>query len=170
MRKLTFRGILATLVVAAVVPFIGSSVRGSMPFVHDPRGMAGVGIAGWLLTFAALGREALGTGAFEWFMVTLGVLTLGFGIAALIAETTWALLVPMVAGLVIIWLLPCCMTSATSRRHTRSGTPDAVARRGRSCRALPGGLAPLPVTRGRAGCLVTARGPGSCSGPGHGSS
>ena len=104
MRKLTLRGILATLVVAAVVvPFIGSSVRGSMPFVHDPRGMAGVGIAGWLLTFAALGREALGTGAFEWFMVTLGVLTLGFGIAALIAETTWALLVPMVAGLVIIW-------------------------------------------------------------------
>jgi hypothetical protein len=38
-------------------------------------------------------------------MVTLGVLTLGFGIAALIAETTWALLVPMVAGLVIIWAL-----------------------------------------------------------------
>jgi hypothetical protein len=53
--------------------------------------------------FAALGREALGTGAFQWSMVTLGALTLGFGIAALIAETSWALLVPMVAGLVIIW-------------------------------------------------------------------
>ena len=50
-----------------------------------------------------LGRGALGTGAFEWFMVMLGVLTLGSGIAALIAETTWALLVPMVAALVIIW-------------------------------------------------------------------
>jgi hypothetical protein len=36
-------------------------------------------------------------------MVTLGVLTLGFGIAALVAETSWALLVPMVVGLVIIW-------------------------------------------------------------------
>lgn len=104
MRKLTLRDILATLVVAAVVvPFIGYSVRGSMPFVQDPRGMAGVGIAGCLLTFAVLGRERLGTGAFERVMVTLGVLTLGFGIAALIAETTWALLVPMVAGLVIIW-------------------------------------------------------------------
>ena len=104
MRKLTLRGILATLVVAAVVvPFIGYSVRGSMPFVHDPRGITGVGIAGCLLTFAALGRDALGTGAFERVMVTLGVLTLGFGIAALIAETSWALLVPMVAGLVIIW-------------------------------------------------------------------
>jgi len=104
MRKLTIRDLLTTLIVAAVVvPFIGYSVRGSMPFVHDPRGMAGVGIAGCLLTFAAFGRERLGTGAFEWFMVTLGVLTLGFGIAALVAETSWALLVPMVAGLVIIW-------------------------------------------------------------------
>jgi len=104
MRKLTIRDLIMTLIVAAVVvPFIGYSVRGSMPFVHDPRGMAGVGIAGCLLTFAAFGRERLGTGAFEWFMVTLGVLTLGFGIAALVAETSWALLVPMVAGLVIIW-------------------------------------------------------------------
>jgi hypothetical protein len=104
MRKLTLRDMLATLIVAAaVVPFIGYSVRGSMPFVQDPRGMAGVGIVGCLLTFAALGREALGTGTFERFMLTLGVLTLGFGVAALIAETSWALLVPMVAGLVIIW-------------------------------------------------------------------
>ena len=104
MRQLTVRDILATLVVAAVVvPFIGYSVRGSMPFVHDPRGMAGVGIAGCLLTFAAFGRDALGTGAFERLMVTLGVLTLGFGIAALIAETIWPLLIPMVADLVIIW-------------------------------------------------------------------
>ena len=104
MRKLTYRDMLATLIVAAaVVPFIGYSVRGSMPFVQDPRGMAGVGIAGCLLAFAAFGREALGTGAFERFMLTLGVLTLGFGVAALIVETSWALLVPMVAGLVIIW-------------------------------------------------------------------
>ena len=104
MRKLTIRDLMTTLIVAAVVvPFIGYSVRGSMPFVHDPRGMAGVGIAGCLLMFAAFGRERLGTGTFEWFMVTLGVLTLGFGIAALVAETSWALLVPMVVGLVIIW-------------------------------------------------------------------
>jgi hypothetical protein len=30
--------------------------------------MAEIGIAGCLLMFAALGREALGTGAFQWFM------------------------------------------------------------------------------------------------------
>jgi sensor histidine kinase regulating citrate/malate metabolism len=106
MRKLTTRDLLATLILAAVVvPFIGYSVRGSMPFVQDPRGMAGVVIVGVLLTFAALGRRAFGSGTYEWVMVTLGVLTLGFAIAALIAETVWALLVPATAGLVLIWAL-----------------------------------------------------------------
>ena len=106
MRKLTFRDLLATLITAAVVvPFVGYSVRGSMPFVQDPRGVAGVGIVGALLAFAAFGRQGFGTGTFETIMVTLGVLTLGFGIAALIVETSWALLVPMVAGLVLMWAL-----------------------------------------------------------------
>jgi hypothetical protein len=106
MRKLTFRDLLATLITAAVVvPFVGYSVRGSMPFVQDPRGMAAVGIVGALLTFAAFGRTAFGTGSFETVMVTLGVLTLGFGIAALIVETSWALLVPMVACLTLMWAL-----------------------------------------------------------------
>jgi hypothetical protein len=106
MRKLTLKDLLATLIVAAVVvPFVGYSVRGSMPFVHDPRGMAGVGIVGAVLAIAAFGRKAFGAGAFETVMVTLGVLTVGFGIAALIAETMWVLLVPMVAGLVLMWVL-----------------------------------------------------------------
>jgi len=106
MRKLTVRDLLATLVIAAVVvPFIGYSARGSMPFVQDPRGMAGVVIVGAVLAFAVLGRRALGTGTFEGVMVTLGVLTLGFAIAALIAETVWVLLVPAMAGLVLMWAL-----------------------------------------------------------------
>jgi hypothetical protein len=106
MRKLTIRDALATLIVAAVVvPFVGYSVRGSMPFVQDPRGMAGVGIVGAVLALLAFGRRAFGSGAFESVMVTLGVLTVGFGIAALIAETMWVLLVPMVAGLVLLWVL-----------------------------------------------------------------
>ncbi len=106
MRKLTARDLLATLIIAAVVvPFIGYSARGSMPFVQDPRGMAGVVIVGTVLAFAVFGRRAFGTGTFEWIMVTLGALTLGFAIAALIAETVWALLVPAMAGLVIMWVL-----------------------------------------------------------------
>ena len=106
MRKLTTRDLLGTLIIAAVlVPFIGYSARGSMPFVQDPRGMSGVIIAGALLAFAAFGRKALGTGTYEWVMITLGVLTLGFAIAALIAETVWALLVRAVAGLVLMWAM-----------------------------------------------------------------
>src|SRR6516165_2747262 len=70
---------------------------------QDPRGMAGVGIVGSLLAFVAFGRKGFGTGAFESVMVTLAVVTIGFGIAALIAETVWALLVPMVTGLVLMW-------------------------------------------------------------------
>ena len=67
--------------------------------------MAGVIIVGALLAFAAFGREAFGTGTYQWVMVSLSVLTLGFAIAALIAETVWALLVPAMAGLVLMWAL-----------------------------------------------------------------
>jgi hypothetical protein len=106
MHRLTVRDLIGMLIIAtAIVPFIGYSVRGSMPFVQDPRGMAGVGIAGCLLAIAAFGRKAFGTGSFETIMVALALLTLGFGIAALIVETSWALLVPMAAGLLAIGIL-----------------------------------------------------------------
>jgi energy-coupling factor transporter transmembrane protein EcfT len=67
--------------------------------------MAGIGIVGAVLAFAAFGRKAFGTGTFETIMIVLGMVTLGFGIAALIVETSWALLVPMVVGIVIMWAL-----------------------------------------------------------------
>lgn len=106
MRKLTVRDLLATLIAAAVVvPFVGYSVRGTMPFLQDPRGMAGIGIVGAVLMVVAFGRNAFGTGPFEAVMLTLGVITIGCGIAAAIAETIWVLLVPMVAGLVLMWVL-----------------------------------------------------------------
>ena len=106
MRKLTVRDAVASLIVAAVlIPFVGYSARGSWPFVEDPRGMAGVGIAGALLAVWAFGREAFTTGRFGETMTTLAVVAVGFGVAALIAENTWWLLVPMVAGLVAVWLL-----------------------------------------------------------------
>ena len=106
MRKLTVRDVVATFITAAVViPFIGYSVRGSWPFVEDPRGMAGVGIVGGLLAMYAFGRRAFGEGAFGATMTLLAVVAIGFGVAALIAENTWALLVPMVGGFVAVWLL-----------------------------------------------------------------
>lgn len=106
MRKLTARDAWATLIVAAVViPFIGYSARGSWPLVEDPRGMAGVGIVGALLAVWAFGRGVFRSGTFGAVMTALAAVAVGFGLAALIAENTWALLVPMVAGLVAVWLL-----------------------------------------------------------------
>jgi hypothetical protein len=66
---------------------------------------AAVGIVGALLAFAAFGRKGFDTSTFETIMVTPGVLTLRFGVAALIVETSWALLVPMMAGLMLLWAL-----------------------------------------------------------------
>jgi hypothetical protein len=106
MRRFTSRDVLATLILAAVlVPFIGYSARGSWPFVEDPRGMAGVGIVGALLAVWAFGRDAFMTGRFGVVLTTLAVIAVGFGVAALAAESTWWLLVPMVAALVAVWLL-----------------------------------------------------------------
>ena len=114
-----------------------------MPFVQDPRGMAGVVIAGTVLAFAVFGRKAFGTGAYEMVMVTLGVLTLGFAIAALIAGTVWALLVPAMAGLVLMWAWPSCTTPATSHASTLPGTGKPQQAAGPAKVGWP----PLPGTR-----------------------
>jgi hypothetical protein len=43
MRHLTGRDAVATILVAAIaVPYIGYLINGSMPFVQDPTGMAGI--------------------------------------------------------------------------------------------------------------------------------
>jgi hypothetical protein len=56
MRRLMFKDLVATVVVAAVaIPYVGYLVRGEMPFIEDPRDMAGAGIAGLIPCFAAWG-------------------------------------------------------------------------------------------------------------------
>jgi hypothetical protein len=106
MQKLTIRDLFSTLILAAVlIPFVGYSVRGTMPFVQDPRGMAGVGIVGAVLAIAVFGRRAFGSGAFAWLTLGSALVGVGFGVAALVAENTWWLLVPMIAGTVVAWAL-----------------------------------------------------------------
>ena len=106
MRYRTIRELLATVVtVAVLVPFVGYSVRGSMPFVEDPRGMAGVGLLGVLVVGAAFGIEAFQQPGSGPVLTALAAVTSVFGLAALIAETSWALLVPMIIGLVALWLV-----------------------------------------------------------------
>jgi hypothetical protein len=81
--------------------------------------MAAVGVAGGLPAFAVLGCTPFGTGSLEQTMCHLAVLTLGCGIAALLGETSWALLVLMMAGIVIMWALA----------RTRRRIPHAKPRR-----------------------------------------
>jgi hypothetical protein len=57
--RIGWRDGVATLLVAAiVVPYIGYLVRGSMPFVQDPRSMAATGLMLGLAAAAVVGREA----------------------------------------------------------------------------------------------------------------
>jgi hypothetical protein len=94
--------VLGTLLVAAIVaPFVGYSIRGSMPLIRDASEMAAVGTVGCLLAFAAFGRRAFGTGNFEAIMAMTLLLTLGCGIAALLAAA-WVMLIPMVGGVVFM--------------------------------------------------------------------
>lgn len=123
MRNLTIRDAIATLITAAVVvPFVGYSIRGSMPFLQDPRGMAGVGIVGVVLLALSFGPAAFRAPRTGVVLTVVGLVALGFGVAALIAETSWTLLVPMVAGVVALWVLGLTedavgVTRPTALRH-----------------------------------------------------
>jgi hypothetical protein len=81
MRRLTFKDLVATVVGAVVaIPYVGYLVRGEMPFIEDPRRMAGVGIAGLTLCFAAWGIGIKST--FGKVMLLVGAAALGLSVAA----------------------------------------------------------------------------------------
>lgn len=106
MKHRTLRGAIATLVVAAVVvPFVGYSVHGSMPFVEDPGGMAALGILGILGVGIAFGDAAFQDARIGAVMAVLAVVGFAVGVLAVVVGTSWALLVPMMAALVALWLV-----------------------------------------------------------------
>jgi hypothetical protein len=98
-----------TLIVAAIaVPYIGYLVRGSMPFVQDPRGMSGVGLIGLILGFAVwsyAGRKAFGSKAQAGVTSVLALGAFGLGVAALWAETSDVLLAVFMASIALVWLV-----------------------------------------------------------------
>ena len=106
MKHRAIRGGLATLVTAVVVvPFVGYTVHGSLPFVQDPGGMATLGVLGILGVGIAFGDEAFGDARIGAVMAVLAVVGLVFGVLAVVVETSWALLVPMMIALVALWLV-----------------------------------------------------------------
>lgn len=100
--RLTRRDAVATVLFAAViVPYIGYVMRGSMPYIQDPRGMAAVGIVGLALALFAWGFRA----TFTRVLAVVGVALIGLGAtAALIgAEGSEILLAFFIGGVALLW-------------------------------------------------------------------
>lgn len=118
MRRLTARDAFATVLAAAVaVPYVGYLVRGEMPFINDPRGMAGVGIVGLILSFVAWGIGIRST--FGKVMLVVGLATLGVGIAAAFvgAEGSELLLAIFMGAIAVVYI-------AETGYHALFGEPE----------------------------------------------
>ena len=102
--RLTWKdGVATALIAAIVIPYVGYHVRGEMPFIEYPRGMAATGIVGLLLCFAAWGIGIHTT--FGKVMAIVGAAAIGLGIAAALigAEGSEVLLAVFVGAIVLVW-------------------------------------------------------------------
>ena len=104
-----WRDVVATVLVAAVaVPYVGYLIRGSMPFIEDPRGMAATGLVLGGVA-AVVVRQVFGRGRFGRAAAVAGVGSLTVGITALVwAESGTAsdiLLAVFMAGIGVTWAL-----------------------------------------------------------------
>jgi len=107
--KICWRDAVATLLVAAiVVPYIGYLVRGSMPFIQDPRGMAATALVLGLAAAAVVGREAfrgtwgVAAGFFAVASAGLGAVTF---IRAEEGALSEGLLAVFISAIVVAWAL-----------------------------------------------------------------
>lgn len=106
--RFTVRDLVSTLLVVAIgVPYIGYLVRGEMPFIEDPRGMAATGLVLGTAAFlvARSGDRLDQVGKAE---VGLAGVSLALGIAALIfAEAAAAelLLALFMGSIAVVWLV-----------------------------------------------------------------
>lgn len=108
--RFTWKDAFVSLLVAAVaVPYVGYLVRGSMPFIEDPRGMAATGLVLGLIAAAAAGRAAFTQERFGRAAEIVGLVSLGTGLATLIwAESgtlSDVLLALFVGTMVLTWAL-----------------------------------------------------------------
>ena len=105
-------GVATVLVAAVVVPFVGYMATGSMPYVQDPTGMAGLGLVLALIAAAIGGWIATGAGTvLRYATAGIGLASLAVGILALVSEnfldlaTRQGLLIAFVAGVVLLWAI-----------------------------------------------------------------
>jgi hypothetical protein len=98
--RLTTRDVVATVLVAAVVvAYVGYLTFGSVPFIEDVRGMAGVG-----LVFGFASRRIGGRQAFRHQRVAFGagLASMALGIMTLATESE-VLLAVFIASIVVLW-------------------------------------------------------------------
>lgn len=118
MRRLTIRDAMATVLVLAVaIPYVGYLIRGEMPFIQDPRGMAATGVVGLVLCFVAWGVGIRST--FGKVMVFVGLGAIGLGIAAALvgAEGSDLLLAVFMGAFAVVYI-------AETAFHATVGTPE----------------------------------------------
>lgn len=96
----------AVFIAAIAVPYIGYLVRGTMPFIQDPRGMSGTGLVLGIAAFVAAVAAARPQRLSKW-QYGVGAATLLLGIAALTAAETFAaevLLAIFMGAVLVTWL------------------------------------------------------------------
>jgi hypothetical protein len=108
--KITWKDAAVTVLVAAVVvPYVGFLVRGSMPFIEDPRGMSATGLVLGLIAAAVAGGGAFGHTALGRVTGIAGLVSLGAGVATLVwAESgavSDALLAVFIGTMAVTWAL-----------------------------------------------------------------
>lgn len=103
--KFTWKNTAATVFVAAIVlPYVGYLVWGEMPFIQDPRGMAGTGLVLGIAAATLAVRHWFAPGAMQRATLLTGTTALGLGIAALWTQNE-ILLATFVTAIVVTWAL-----------------------------------------------------------------
>jgi hypothetical protein len=115
--KPAWRYALATAFVAAIAaPYAGYLVRGTMPFIHDPQGMAGTGLVLGAAAVVTAGWEAFGGGRALTVAFGLGVGVFGLGAAAVWLEWNTLVLAAFMASIGLFWVYE-------AARHLEMHTP-----------------------------------------------
>ena len=132
--RLTWKDAAATILIAAIlVPYIGYLADGSMPFIHDGRGMAATAL---IIGVAACYAGDLHVMQRRWTVLTgltalLGAAALGLGIAAIVTGSG-AILAAFIIVIVGLWALATgrhtagtlsSRTTPTSSRTTPTARP-----------------------------------------------
>ncbi len=122
--RLTWKDAAATILVAAIlVPYVGYLARGSMPFIHDDRGMAATALALGVATCYAGDLKVM---ARRWTVLTvltalLGTAALGLGIAAVVTAGS-GVLAAFIVVVIALWALATArhtaLTLSSDARHT----------------------------------------------------